>query len=74
MRRYLRLAVLVAALVVLAVFAAGYGSRSGTSTSSTQGGSAPSKSYDNGPRKKGGTYTVGWEQSFATERRPGSGG
>jgi peptide/nickel transport system substrate-binding protein len=64
MRRYLRLAVLVAALVVLAVFAAGYGSRSGTSTSSTQGGSAPSKSYDNGPRKKGGTYTVGWEQSF----------
>jgi peptide/nickel transport system substrate-binding protein len=66
MRRYLRLAILIAALAALAVLAAGYSSKKSGSTSSTQGGGAftPSKSYDNGPRTKGGTYTVGWEQSF----------
>ncbi|HEV2591145.1 MAG TPA: ABC transporter substrate-binding protein [Gaiellaceae bacterium] len=71
MRRYLRFAVFVAALVALAALAAGCGSKknsngSTTTTSSSQGGGAstPSKSYDNGSPAKGGTYTVGWEQSF----------
>jgi peptide/nickel transport system substrate-binding protein len=72
MRRYLRFAVFVAALVALAALAAGCGSKkssssstSSTSSSSSQGGaSSPSKSYDNGSSAKGGTYTIGWEQSF----------
>ena len=71
MRRYLRFAVFVAALVALAALAAGCGSKksssgSTTTTTSSSGGAGPSasKSYDNGSSAKGGTYTVGWEQSF----------
>src|SRR3954466_9651531 len=71
MRRYLRFAVLLAALVAIAALAAGCGSKkssnsTSTTSSSSGGGSAagPSKSYDNGSSAKGGTYTVGWEQSF----------
>jgi peptide/nickel transport system substrate-binding protein len=69
MRRFLRLAVLAAAVVALAVFVAGCGSKdkssSGSTTnSSSNSGSAVSKSYDNGSPEKGGTYRVGWEQSF----------
>jgi peptide/nickel transport system substrate-binding protein len=68
MRRFLRLAVLAAAVVALAVFVAGCGSKddkssSGTTTNSSSG-SAVSKSYDNGSPEKGGVYRVGWEQSF----------
>jgi peptide/nickel transport system substrate-binding protein len=72
MRRYLRFAVFVAALVALAALAAGCGSKKSssgststtTSSSSSGGGSTSGKSYDNGSPAKGGTYTVGWEQSF----------
>jgi peptide/nickel transport system substrate-binding protein len=69
MRKFLRLAVLTAAVVALAVFVAGCGSKdkssSGTTTNSSSGSSsAVSKSYDNGSPEKGGTYKVGWEQSF----------
>ena len=69
MRRFLRLAVLAAAVVALAVLVAGCGSKdkssSGSTTnSSSNSGSAVSKSYDNGSPEKGGTYRVGWEQSF----------
>jgi peptide/nickel transport system substrate-binding protein len=69
MRSHLRIAVVLAALVALAAFVAGSALSKSSAPSSTarssQGGvSAPSKGYDNGPRKKGGTYTVGWEQSF----------
>src|SRR3954471_22726233 len=69
MRRFLRLAVLTAAVVALAGFVAGCGSKDksprGSSTNSnSNSGSAVSKSYDNGSPEKGGTYKVGWEQSF----------
>ncbi|HEY6962753.1 MAG TPA: ABC transporter substrate-binding protein [Gaiellaceae bacterium] len=78
MRRYLRLAVLAAALVALTAMAAGCGSKKSSSSSNSSGSSSsssgssnnqgsassPSKSYDNGSSTKGGTYTVGWEQSF----------
>ena len=72
MRKFLRLAVLTAAVVALAVFLAGCGSKdkssSGTTTNSGSG-SAVSRSYDNGSPEKGGTYKVGWEQSFGLARR-----
>jgi peptide/nickel transport system substrate-binding protein len=71
MRRYLRYAVLLTALVALAGLAAGCGSKksssgSTTTTTSSSGGAGPSasKSYDNGSPTKGGTFTIGWEQSF----------
>ena len=69
MRRFLRLAVLAAAVVALAVLAAGCGSKkssSSSNTSTTSSGSATStsKGYDNGTPAKGGVYRVGWEQSF----------
>src|SRR6476646_10176908 len=71
MRKFLRLAVFTAAVVALAVFVAGCGSKdkssSGSTTnsnSSSSSGGAVSKSYDNGSPEKGGTYKVGWEQSF----------
>jgi peptide/nickel transport system substrate-binding protein len=71
MRRYLRFAVLLAALVAIAALAAGCGSKKSSNTSSSSSSSSssgtaagPSKSYDNGSSAKGGTYTVGWEQSF----------
>ena len=71
MRRFLRLAVFAAAVVGLVAVAAGCGSSnksssSNTSTNSSSGSSTAgtSKSYDNGSPQKGGTYKVGWEQSF----------
>jgi len=69
MRRFLRLAVLTAAVVAVAVLVAGCGSKdkssSGTSTTSNSSSSSTvSKSYDNGTPAKGGVYRVGWEQSF----------
>src|SRR6478735_2644700 len=69
MRKFLRLAVFTAAVVALAVFVAGCGSKDKSSSGSTTNSSssstgAVSKSYDNGSPEKGGTYKVGWEQSF----------
>jgi peptide/nickel transport system substrate-binding protein len=66
MRRYLRIAVFLAALVALAVLTAGCGSKkssNNTTTTSSSGGSSAS-GYNNGSPAAGGTYTVGWEQSF----------
>jgi peptide/nickel transport system substrate-binding protein len=68
MRRNLRIAVAAVAIVALASLAAGCGSSnkssSGTTTTSSSGGSTANASYDNGSSAKGGTYRVGWEQSF----------
>ena len=72
MRKTLRLALALAAIVALAVVATGCGSKkrnngSSSSNSSSNGAASatsPSKSYDNGTPKKGGVYRVGWEQSF----------
>jgi len=70
MRRYLRIAVLAAAVVALAALAAGCGSSkkssssSSSSSSGSSSGSTANASYDNGTSQKGGTYRVGWEQSF----------
>jgi peptide/nickel transport system substrate-binding protein len=69
MRRSLRFVTMFAALAALAVLAAGCGSKkssSSTTTSSSGGssGSGVTASYDNGTAAKGGTYTIGWEQSF----------
>src|SRR5438093_739189 len=68
MRKFLRLAVLSAAVVALAACGSSNKSSSRTTTSSSgsTGGSASSasKSYDNGSPAKGGVYRVGWEQSF----------
>ncbi len=71
MRRSLRLAVVALAVTSLAFLAAGCGSKSSSSNNSTtttgsSGGSGGNSqaSYSNGTAQKGGTYTVGWEQSF----------
>jgi peptide/nickel transport system substrate-binding protein len=67
MRKPLRVALMFAALLALAVLAAGCGSKkSSTGTSGGTSGSSASanKSYDNGTPAKGGVYRVGWEQSF----------
>jgi peptide/nickel transport system substrate-binding protein len=69
MRRSLRFVTMFAALAALAILAAGCGSKkssSSTTTSSSGGssGSGVTASYDNGTAAKGGTYTIGWEQSF----------
>jgi peptide/nickel transport system substrate-binding protein len=68
MRKPLRAAMIFAALLALAVLAAGCGSKkssNGTSTTSSSGSTASaSKSFDNGSPEKGGIYRVGWEQSF----------
>jgi peptide/nickel transport system substrate-binding protein len=66
MRRYLRYAVLLAALIALAVFAAGCGSKKASSTTSTSSTapSGPSAGYNNGTPAKGGIYRIGYEQSF----------
>ncbi|MEY2430404.1 MAG: peptide/nickel transport system substrate-binding protein, partial [Acidimicrobiaceae bacterium] len=69
MRRFLRLAVLAAAVVALGVLAAGCGSKkssssNNTTTTTSSPASSASKSYDNGTPAKGGVYRVGWEQSF----------
>src|SRR3954454_24612957 len=73
MRRPLRFATMFAALLALAVLAAGCGSKDNSSSSSSNSGgsssggntaASSSKSYDNGDAKKGGVYRVGWEQAF----------
>jgi peptide/nickel transport system substrate-binding protein len=74
MRKPLRLALMALAVTSLAFLAAGCGSKkssssnnstSTTSSSNTASGSNSTQaSYDNGNAGKGGTYTVGWEQSF----------
>ena len=70
MRRYLRIAVFLTALVALTALASGCGSskNSSKSTGSSTGvlgaSVALNAGYNNGAPKRGGTYTVGWEQSF----------
>jgi peptide/nickel transport system substrate-binding protein len=55
-------------VVALAALAAGCGSKksssNNTSTTASGGGVVGSGTYDNGSSKKGGVYTIGWEQSF----------
>jgi len=72
MRKPLRLALLALAVSSLALLAAGCGSSNKSSSGSTTSTTSSSNStlggytgtYDNGSAKKGGIYTVGWEQSF----------
>jgi len=68
MRRSLRLAAFAVAVVALAALAAGCGSSKkssgGTTTTSSGSTSNVQTSYDNGTAAKGGTYTIGWENSF----------
>ena len=75
MKKYLRLALLGGVFAALAVLAAGCGSSSKKSSSSTTtlssggtGGTGNSVvgtgTFSNGSSTKGGTYTVGWENSF----------
>jgi peptide/nickel transport system substrate-binding protein len=71
MTKFFRLALMIAAVVALAALAAGCGSKksssgSTTTTSSSSGGTGVvgSGSFSSGSPAKGGTYTVGWEQSF----------
>jgi peptide/nickel transport system substrate-binding protein len=71
MTKFLRLALMAAAVVALAALAAGCGSSkksssSTTTTSSSGSGSSVvgSGSFSSGTPAKGGTYTVGWEGSF----------
>jgi peptide/nickel transport system substrate-binding protein len=71
MWKFLRFALLSAAVVALVAVAAGCGSKK-SSTSSKSSGTpsssnspfAPSVSYDNGTAAKGGTYRLGYESSF----------
>src|SRR4051794_34056496 len=72
MRRSLRLALPLAAVLAVVMVAAGCGSKSSSSNSTSNSNSnsssnsaaSASKSYDNGSSAKGGVYRVGWEQSF----------
>ncbi len=72
MRKFLRLALMAGAVVALAALAAGCGSKKSSSgstttatTSSSSGNSVVgSGTFSSGTPAKGGTYTVGWEQSF----------
>jgi peptide/nickel transport system substrate-binding protein len=71
MRRFFRLAASAVAVAALVALAAGCGSSKksssgGTTTSSSGSGSTSNvqTSYDNGTAKKGGVYTMGWENSF----------
>jgi len=73
MRKPLRFALLALPVVALALLAAGCGSKSssGSSNNNSSSGNGSGTSaggytgtYDNGNAEKGGTYTVGWEQSF----------
>jgi peptide/nickel transport system substrate-binding protein len=65
----LRYALAAGLIAVLAVFAAGCGSKkAANSTTTTSGSSGSTSSYpgtfSNGSPAKGGTYTIGWEGSF----------
>ena len=72
MTKFLRLALMAGAVVALAALAAGCGSKKSssgsttttTTTTSNSGGVVGSGSFSSGAPAKGGTYTVGWEQSF----------
>ncbi len=69
MTKFLRLALMAAAVVALAALAAGCGSSkksssSTTTTSSTGKSVVGSGTFSSGTPAKGGTYTVGWEASF----------
>ena len=70
MRKFLRLALIAGAVVALAALAAGCGSKKSssgsttTTTSSSSGGVVGSGTFSSGTPATGGTYTVGWEQSF----------
>src|ERR1051326_2034476 len=73
MRKLVRLTAFTAAVFALAVLAAGCGSKksSSSSTSSTPASNTKfsssvvgSGSFSSGTPAKGGTYTIGWEQSF----------
>jgi peptide/nickel transport system substrate-binding protein len=73
MRRYLRPALYVTAVILLVAFAAGCGSKkssTGNTTSTTASGGGAgnsvvgSGSFSSGSPAKGGTYTIGWENSF----------
>jgi peptide/nickel transport system substrate-binding protein len=75
MKKVIRLTLIGVAVVLLATLAAGCGSKkkssSGTTTTTSSSGSnsggssvVGSGTLDNGSSAKGGTYTVGWEQSF----------
>ena len=73
MRKFLRLALIAAAVVTFAALAAGCGSKKASTTTTTSNSSGSSSSgssvvgsgsFSSGTPAKGGTYTVGWEQSF----------
>ncbi len=70
MKKFLRLAVIVAAVAALAALVAGCGSKKSSSTTTTTsssnsaGGVVGSGTFSSGSPAKGGTYTVGWEASF----------
>ena len=72
MTKFLRLALMAGAVVALAALAAGCGSKKSssgsttttTTTTSNSGGVVGSGSFSSGAPAKGGTYTIGWEQSF----------
>ena len=71
MKKILRLALLGAAVVALAVVAAGCGSKksststtSNTSTTKSASSVVGSGAFSNGSPAKGGVYTIGWENSF----------
>ena len=70
MRKMFRYATAAGLIAVLAVFAAGCGSKKASTgsnntstTSSSSSGSYPG-TFSSGTPQKGGTYTVGWEGSF----------
>jgi peptide/nickel transport system substrate-binding protein len=76
MRRPQRLALMALAVISLAFLAAGCGSSNKSSSSNNNnnngssgnnasgGANGTQASFENGTPQKGGTYTVGWEQSF----------
>jgi peptide/nickel transport system substrate-binding protein len=68
MNKHIRFASMFVIVAAFAVLAAGCGSKKKAATNSTSssGGNAAvgSGTYDNGSSKKGGIYTIGWEQSF----------
>ena len=72
MTKFLRLALMAAAVVALAALAAGCGSKKSSSSSTTTTTSSSSSgnsvvgtgTFSSGTPAKGGTYTVGWEASF----------
>jgi peptide/nickel transport system substrate-binding protein len=68
MKKVIRLTVIGAAVLALAALAVGFGSMKSSSSPSTtatsNSGPVGSGTLDNGKSTRGGTYTIGWEQSF----------